>query len=192
MNDRLTPQREAEIAEHLAATENWSIGNLAARDLLAELAAVRAERDELDARARRVAISHQHFIDDHSDPGTEALAAQYELVNHLSARAGETELPLNPTENGLRVVLALLEQYDDDITPDEIRAALAHALPRDDRSDRRRRIHIDGKGDAWIDASVDVATGEWDISGITDPWKVKAASDVRAETGLLREIGRCW
>jgi hypothetical protein len=55
MTDRLSPQREAEIAEHLAATTNWSIGNLAARDLLAELAAVRAERDEArgDAELQR-------------------------------------------------------------------------------------------------------------------------------------------
>jgi hypothetical protein len=43
--DRLTPEREAEIAAHLKSTTNWSLGNLAARDLLAELAAVRAERD---------------------------------------------------------------------------------------------------------------------------------------------------
>jgi hypothetical protein len=59
MSDRLSPQREAEIVEHLAATTNWSIGNLAARDLLAELAAVRKERDEqreraLDALNRRI------------------------------------------------------------------------------------------------------------------------------------------
>jgi hypothetical protein len=50
MTDRLSPEREAEIAEHLATTTNWSIGNLAARDLLAELAAVRAERDQERAR----------------------------------------------------------------------------------------------------------------------------------------------
>ncbi|MFD7996884.1 hypothetical protein [Streptomyces mexicanus] len=46
MTDRLSSEREAEIAEHLATTKNWSIGNLATRDLLAELAAVRAERDQ--------------------------------------------------------------------------------------------------------------------------------------------------
>lgn len=44
MTARLTPEREAEIAEHLAATKNWSRGNLAARDLLAELYAERAEK----------------------------------------------------------------------------------------------------------------------------------------------------
>lgn len=45
MTARLTPQREAVIVEHLATCTNWSAGNLAARDLAAELAAVRAERD---------------------------------------------------------------------------------------------------------------------------------------------------
>lgn len=50
MSDRLTPEREAGIAAHLATTTNWSIGNLAARDLAAELAAVRAERDQAQAR----------------------------------------------------------------------------------------------------------------------------------------------
>ena len=47
MTARLSPQREAEIAEHIATCTNWSLGNLAARDLAAELAAVRSERDEL-------------------------------------------------------------------------------------------------------------------------------------------------
>lgn len=43
MNERLPLTRIAEIEQHLAATTNWSLGNLAARDLLAELYAVRAE-----------------------------------------------------------------------------------------------------------------------------------------------------
>jgi hypothetical protein len=43
VNERLPLTRIAEIEQHLAATTNWSLGNLAARDLLAELYAVRAE-----------------------------------------------------------------------------------------------------------------------------------------------------
>lgn len=49
MTARLSPQREAEIVEHIATCTNWSLGNLAARDLAAELAAVRAERDRYRA-----------------------------------------------------------------------------------------------------------------------------------------------
>jgi hypothetical protein len=50
MSDRLAPEREAEIVEHLASTDNHTLGNIAARELLAELAAVRAERDQLADR----------------------------------------------------------------------------------------------------------------------------------------------
>ncbi len=42
----LSPERLAEIREHVAETRNWSLGNLAARDLLAEVDRLRAERDE--------------------------------------------------------------------------------------------------------------------------------------------------
>ncbi|MEU1443038.1 hypothetical protein [Streptomyces mirabilis] len=39
----LTAAREAEIREHVAAMTNFSVGNLAARDLLAEVDRLRAE-----------------------------------------------------------------------------------------------------------------------------------------------------
>ncbi|MGW5173209.1 hypothetical protein ACWERY_02425 [Streptomyces sp. NPDC004082] len=62
----------------------------------------------------------------------------------------------------------------------------------EDPADRRRRIYIDGKGNGWIDLAVDLTTGERDLVGITDAWKIAPASEVRASTGDLREIGRCW
>lgn len=149
------------------------------------------ELAELNSRSRRVATSHQHFMDEHCDPGTEALSAQYELLNYLSAQDGETELPLNLTENALRVVLALLDEWRDDVTPDEIRMAIGHALPRQDMSDRRRRIYIDGNGDAWLSLSregdveyVGKLAGAFHGDDTTDT--------VRERTGGLREIGRCW
>lgn len=58
--------------------------------------------------------------------------------------------------------------------------------------DRRRRIYIDGKGDGWIDLAVDAETGQRDLTGITNPWKIASADEVRGDTGGLREIGRCW
>ncbi|MCR8574732.1 hypothetical protein [Streptomyces sp. Isolate_219] len=54
-----------------------------ARKLLTETLA------ELADRARRVAESHQRFIEDHADPGTEALGAQYELAHALIATEGQ-------------------------------------------------------------------------------------------------------
>lgn len=59
-------------------------------------------------------------------------------------------------------------------------------------ADCRRRIYVDGKGDGWIDLSADPETGERDLVGITNAWKVCSAEDVRNDTGSLTEIGRCW
>ncbi|MER6534349.1 hypothetical protein ABT215_11160 [Streptomyces sp900105755] len=47
---RLPADRETEIRKHVADTTNWSLGNLAARDLLTELDRVRAERDQFADR----------------------------------------------------------------------------------------------------------------------------------------------
>jgi chromosome segregation ATPase len=46
----MTPERLAEIAEELATTKDWSPGTRAAHDLHAELAAVRADRDQAQDR----------------------------------------------------------------------------------------------------------------------------------------------
>jgi uncharacterized coiled-coil DUF342 family protein len=82
MTDRLSPQREAEIAErlaearHLAAEADWPLEEYQtikqqqtdASALLAELAAVRAERDEaqrkLDARTEDVAFLERNTLPD--------------------------------------------------------------------------------------------------------------------------------
>jgi uncharacterized coiled-coil DUF342 family protein len=82
MTDRLSPQREAEISErlaearHLAAEADWPLEEYQtikqqqtdASALLAELAAVRAERDEaqrkLDARTEDVAFLERATLPD--------------------------------------------------------------------------------------------------------------------------------
>lgn len=48
-----------------------------------EIERLRIERDEIAAAAKRVAACLQQFMDDTTDPGTEALAAQYELSRLL-------------------------------------------------------------------------------------------------------------
>jgi hypothetical protein len=68
VSERLPLTRIAEIEQHLVATTNWSLGNLAARDLLAELYAVRAElriaRDERDAyRERALDAENRSIVD---------------------------------------------------------------------------------------------------------------------------------
>lgn len=49
---RLSPERETEIRDYIATCTNWSLDAIAARDLLAELAAVRTERDQARAALR--------------------------------------------------------------------------------------------------------------------------------------------
>ena len=49
-----------------------------------EIERLRIERDEIADAAKRVAASLQIFMDDTTDPGTEALAAQYELSRLLT------------------------------------------------------------------------------------------------------------
>jgi hypothetical protein len=55
----------------------------------------------------------------------------------------------------------------------------------------RRRIYIDGKGDGWIDLATSPEVAGRVLAGITNPWKVALADEVRSDTGGLREIGRC-
>lgn len=59
-------------------------------------------------------------------------------------------------------------------------------------NDRRRRVYIDGKGNGWIDLNQDEATGEHNVTGLTDQWQIKTTDEITADTGTLREIGRCW
>jgi hypothetical protein len=76
---------------------------------------------------------------------------------------------------------------------DEFLAGLAKAggqLP--DAPENQRRIYVDGQGNGWIDLAADPVTGDLDLAGISDPWKVVSADKVRADTGGLTEIGRCW
>ena len=85
MSDRLTPDREAEIAAHLKSTTNWSLGNLAARDLLAELAAVRAERD----LARRKVASLKAEQDRDDAEYAEVIAERDRALKTIAAMEGE-------------------------------------------------------------------------------------------------------
>jgi len=74
----------------------------------------------------------------------------------------------------------------------EAEAVAAAEKAANEAADCRRRIYVDGKGDGWIDLSIDPVTGERELTGITNPWKVASAEEVRADTGGLTEIGRCW
>ncbi|GHG15485.1 hypothetical protein ACFFSH_40245 [Streptomyces filamentosus] len=191
----ITPAAEVQRLREERHSTNEALDDAVreAAELRARVAELEAEQVELVARASRVAVSHEHFIQDHSDPGTEALAAQYELINWLARSEHHAGLPLNPVETALRVVLAELDKYDENVTPGELRAVIAKALPREDMSDRRRRIYVDGHGDGWIDQSVTSDGTHWLVqlssmaAGGSEP-----ALAITKRTGSLREIGRCW
>jgi hypothetical protein len=80
----------------------------------------RIELAEMAAAAKRVSQSLQHFIDDSTDPGSEALGAQYELSRML------TQLSL-----GEPIVSdsAYLSRFS--VTPAEVHAFLASRLTED-------------------------------------------------------------
>ena len=163
MSDRLTPEREAEIVRFRDDCHPVTGVLAAARvhdalsALLAELAAVRAERDQA--------------LDDLTGAN---LARWEEEQDNARLR-----LALKSAQRGRRQARARV-------------AELEAGAVAEDPNDRRRRIYIDGKGDGWIDSGVDTETGERDVAGITNPWKVASAEDVKADSGSLREIGRCW
>ncbi|MFJ4808553.1 hypothetical protein [Streptomyces longwoodensis] len=94
MTDRLSPEREAER--------------------------LRIERDELAAAAKRVGACLQQFMDDTTDPGTEALAAQYELNRLLSLLSIDTSA-VDEAQ--------YLSRFS--ATPSEIHRFLANRLPED-------------------------------------------------------------
>jgi multidrug efflux pump subunit AcrA (membrane-fusion protein) len=97
VNERMPLTRIAEIEQHLAATTNWSLGNLAARDLLAELYAVRAELRvargrvaELEAeRHERVLVPRREY---------ELMEAQRERAATAEARTAELEAAQVPAD----------------------------------------------------------------------------------------------
>lgn len=159
----------------------------------ARVAELEAKQAELAARASRVAVSHELFIQDHGDPGVEALGAQYELINWLARSDHHEGLPVHPIENALRIILAELNKSGAEVDPEQIRRTIAEGLPREDMSDRRRRIYIDGHGDAWIDGVVENDGSMWlfQLSNMATASSEPQAS-VAQRTGSLREIGRCW
>lgn len=85
-----------------------------------EIERLRIERDELAAAAQRVSAQLQHFMDDTTDPGTEALGAQYELSRILSLLSIDTSA-VDEAQ--------YLSRFS--ATPSEIHQFLANRLPED-------------------------------------------------------------
>jgi hypothetical protein len=62
----------------------------------------------------------------------------------------------------------------------------------DNPNDKRFRIYIDGKGNGWIEVTVE-GDGTQYLADIHSPHGPEVTADkVKEDTGSLREIGRCW
>jgi hypothetical protein len=132
-----------------------------------ENAQLTAELDKYVGKEPTVAEEMQYL--------NRCLDAVYDLCEQAKRTAGQWENPLPVPE-----WVAAVEQAADGNRPDN-------------PDDRRRRIYLDGKGEAWLDQSVTSDGTRWvaPIAG-SMPSGAEPAEAVTERTGSLREIGRTW
>ncbi|MFB7162282.1 hypothetical protein [Streptomyces sp. NPDC056242] len=203
MTDRLSPEREAEIAARAEAASpspwflhadwpgrvfsesefNHHIARVTGTNPERNEAFIAHAREDVPALLAELAavrtelakyVGKEPTIAEEMEHLGRCLNAVYDLCDKAEKQAGRWEHPLP--------VPAWVEQ---------VRAAADGVRP-DDPSDNRRRIYIDGKGNGWIDLNQDPTTGERNVTGLTDQWQIKSTDSVLEATGSLREIGRCW
>ncbi|MFF4489489.1 hypothetical protein ACFY0F_23820 [Streptomyces sp. NPDC001544] len=214
MSDRLTPEREAEIAARTEAatpgpweehekygrhffaylggpylrgvgTLNFGEGDDADADraltvnaqaditaLLAELAAVRAERDQARAELEKY-VGKEPTVAEEMEYLSRCLNAVRDLCDKTVKQATRWEDPLPVPE-----------------WVEQVRQA-ADGQRSEDPDDNRRRLYLDGKGNGWISVCSDEGT-EWVVPVQPEAAVEQDVRDVADETGSLREIGRCW
>ncbi|MWA08839.1 hypothetical protein [Streptomyces sp. BA2] len=184
MSARLSPQREAETVagadalmakcrrrgQASLADVEWLKNDV--HDLAAELAAVRAERDEVRTELGKYA--------DHEPTAAEELAYLTRCLNDVHAVCDGAEEQSLRWENPLPVPewVPVVREAADGVRPDN-------------PGDRRRHIYIDGKGNAWLSLSHE--NGIRYIGRLAGSFNGDDTVDsVREATGSIREIGRCW
>lgn len=62
----------------------------------------------------------------------------------------------------------------------------------DNPNDKRRRLYVDGKGNAWIDCATDENGVRYVIEVDEASGEEQPLDAIAERTGSLREIGRCW
>ena len=142
--------------------------------LFDKVGALQAKVTELEAQLERY-VGKEPTVRDEMAYLQRSLNAVLELCDSAAAVAARWENPLPVPE----WVIAVREAAEGE-RPDK-------------PDDRRRRIYLDGKGDAWMDQSVTSDGTRWvaPLAG-TMPTGSEPEATVRDRTGGLHEIGRCW
>ncbi|GAA4823785.1 hypothetical protein [Streptomyces ziwulingensis] len=137
----------------------------------AELAKLRADQEANDREFEKVTADLDEARQQLADARTATLTEVIDLIERFAAGALERAA------------------FRDLVT--ELRRISAVAAPQEGDSDRRRRIYIDGHGEAWISLSHDSNIRY--IGRLAGAFHGDETTDtVREHTGSLREIGRCW
>ncbi|MFD8771349.1 hypothetical protein [Streptomyces sp. NPDC059916] len=134
---------------------------------------LRIERDQLAAAAKRASAALQSLMDDTTDPGTEALAAQYELTRILSSLSIDTSA-VDQAQ--------YLSRFS--AVPSEIHYFLASRLPEDVHLNYQRAI-----GDRAVEEAAkglrmeaNAASSEGVLPHLTEGW-LKAADHIDPRKG---------
>jgi hypothetical protein len=124
-------------------------------------------------------------LDDRGAPEpSEAEEKRARLFGFVEAGASEGDLPS---------FAAALNEYMAEVRAEARRELVKPETPdgSDTPNDRRRRIYIDGDGNAWLSLSHDRNIRY--IGRLAGAFHGDDTTDsVRESTGGLREIGRCW
>jgi hypothetical protein len=156
--------------EHHAAFT--AMAQTAIPELLAELVAVRAERDQAQAELEKY-VGKEPTVAEEMEYLSNCFNAVHDLCDKAEQEAKRWEHPLPVPE-----------------WVEEVRKA-ATGERANEPSDNRHRLYIDGKGNGWISVCSDEGT-EWVVPVHAAAFVEKDVRDVADETGSLREIGRCW
>ncbi|MGQ4340333.1 hypothetical protein ACN6LF_005202 [[Kitasatospora] papulosa] len=142
------------------------------RPLFDKVGALQTKVAELEAQLEKY-VGKEPTVRDEMAYLQRCLNAVLELCDQAAAQAARWEHPLPVPEWAIAV-----------------REAASGERP-DNPADKRRRIYIDGKGNAWLSLSHDA-----DIQYIGPLagalWSDETTKSVRERTGDLHEIGRCW
>lgn len=127
---------------------------------------------ELEAQLERY-VGKEPTVRDEMAYLQRCLNSVLELCDQAAAQASRWENPLPVPEWAIAV-----------------REAASGERP-DNPADKRRRIYIDGRGDAWLSLSHDRNIQYiGPLAGAL--WSEETTTSVRDRTGDLHEIGRCW